>query len=401
MKKILFVVNTMGRAGAEMALIELLYQLGGNDYELYLYVVMGQGELIDRVPPYVRLLNTDFDKESVLNDAGRRRMAWKVCRAFFCNGRLLAKAGFLVKNITVMIKNKNIQIDKLLWRVMSEGACRFAQSFDLAVAWLEGASAYYVSEHVKARKKAAFIHIDYENAGYTRELDQGCFAGIDRIFTVSDEVKKHFLAVYPEYENKTKVFHNMIDREKILRLGEESGGFSDDYEGVRLLTVGRLIRQKAYDVAIEAMKILKDEGLKVRWYVLGEGDQRKSLKKKIALLGLSEDFRLLGETDNPYPYYRQADLYVHATRYEGKSIAIQEAQILGCAVIASDCNGNREQITDGVDGILCELSPKAVAESIAMLCRDEEKRKRYGTMAQAKTVTGKQELQLIRELIED
>ncbi len=193
----------------------------------------------------------------------------------------------------------------------------------------------------------------------------------------------------------------MIDREKILRLGEESGGFSDDYEGVRLLTVGRLIRQKAYDVAIEAMKILKDEGRKVRWYVLGEGDQRKSLEKKIALLGLSEDFRLLGETDNPYPYYRQADLYVHATRYEGKSIAIQEAQILGCAVIASDCNGNREQITDGVDGILCELSPKAVAESIAMLCRDEEKRKRYGTMAQAKTVTGKQELQLIRELIED
>lgn len=96
----------MGRAGAEMALIELLYQLGGNDYELYLYVVMGQGELIDRVPPYVRLLNTDFDKESVLNDAGRRRMAWKVCRAFFCNGRLLAKAGFLVKNITVMIKTK-------------------------------------------------------------------------------------------------------------------------------------------------------------------------------------------------------------------------------------------------------------------------------------------------------
>ena len=269
------------------------------------------------------------------------------------------------------------------------------------MAWLEGASAYYVSEHVKARKKAAFIHIDYENAGYTRELDQGCFAGIDRIFTVSDEVKKHFLAVYPEYENKTKVFHNMIDREKILRLGEESGGFSDDYEGVRLLTVGRLIRQKAYDVAIEAMKILKDEGRKVRWYVLGEGDQRKSLEKKIALLGLSEDFRLLGETDNPYPYYRQADLYVHATRYEGKSIAIQEAQILGCAVIASDCNGNREQITDGVDGILCELSPKAVAESIAMLCRDEEKRKRYGTMAQAKTVTGKQELQLIRELIED
>lgn len=121
MKKILFVVNTMGRAGAEMALIELLYRLGGDGYELYLYVVMGQGELIGRIPSYVRLLNTDFDKESVLNDAGRRRMAWKVCRAFFRNGRLLAKAGFLIKNLITMIKNRKIQIDKLLWRVMSEG----------------------------------------------------------------------------------------------------------------------------------------------------------------------------------------------------------------------------------------------------------------------------------------
>lgn len=399
MKKILFVINTMGHAGAETALIELLNRLDGCNYELFLYVVMGQGELISRVPPYVRLLNSDFDDRSVLTSAGRRRMVKTVCRAFFRNGRLTAKAGYLIKNMKIMLKNKTLQLDKLLWRVMSEGAERFGQSFDLAVAWLEGASAYYVSDYVNARKKAAFIHIDYESAGYTKEMDQKCFAGMDRIFAVSDEVREHFIAVYPEYEDKTRVFHNMIDREKIIRLAGEAGGFSDEFTGIRLLTVGRLIWQKAYDVAIDAMKILKDEGFEIKWYVLGEGDQRKNLEKKIAALGLQDDFLLLGMLDNPYPYFRQTDLYVHATRYEGKSIAIQEARILGCAVIASDCNGNREQITNGVDGILCELSPETVAENIAKLCKDEDKRKSYGKMAQANSVTEKQELQLIWELL--
>lgn len=56
----------------------------------------------------------------------------------------------------------------------------------------------------------------------------------------------------------------------------------------------------------------------------------------------------------PYPYYRQTDIYVHATGYEGKSIAIQEAQTLGCAIVASECN--REQITDGEDGFCARLT---------------------------------------------
>ena len=70
---------------------------------------------------------------------------------------------------------------------------------------------------------------------------------------------------------------------------------------MRLLTVGRLTYQKAYDVAIDAMKRLKDAGQRARWYVLGEGDQRKTLERKIAALGLKDDFVLLGAVENPYP----------------------------------------------------------------------------------------------------
>lgn len=400
MKKILFTVNTLSRAGAETALLELLRRLEGAGYGLYLYVIMGQGELIDQLPPYVKLLNPSFNPHSVLSRKGKSGLVKTVCRAFFRNGGCFRKLRCMRINYSSMKSRGKIQADKLLWRVAADGAVRFEENFDLAVAWLEGASAYYVADYVKAARKCGFIHIDYESAGYTKEMDQGCWDKFDRIFAVSDEAKEHFLAVYPQYTSKMDVFHNLLNAEAIRMKGSAGTGFTDGYEGRRLLTVGRLTFQKAYDIAIDAMKILKDSGQKVRWYVLGEGNQRKALEKKIAMLGLEEDFILAGAVDNPYPYYTQADIYVHATRFEGKSIAIQEAQILGCAIIASDCNGNKEQIVNGQDGILCELTPDGIADSILKLLDDEEKRKTLGRRASEKNKEQEQELRMFLKLLE-
>lgn len=399
-KKILFVINTMGRAGAETALLELLKALAGQDLELSLYVILGQGEMIEKLPSGVRLLNRKFDTRSVLSREGKLGMAGTVCKAFFRNGKWVKKIRCIIKIYAEMRKKGKLQTDKLLWRMLSDGSPRFGEHFDLAVAWLEGASAYYVADYVNAARKCAFIHIDYESAGYTREMDQNCWENFDRIYMVSDEVKEHFLTVYPQYGEKAAIFHNRVDQERIRRMAGEKGGFSDGYEGLRLLTVGRLTYQKAYDVAIEAMRLLKDKGWRVRWYVLGEGDQRRSLEKKIHALGLEEDFVLLGAVENPYPYYAQADLYLHATRFEGKSIAIQEAQTLGCAVIASDCNGNREQIEEGVDGMLCALTPQGIAESAAMLLSDGERKKALGRAAARKDMNQGRELEEFLKLLE-
>lgn len=419
-KKILFVINTMGRAGAETALLELLKHLDSPEYDISLYVIMGQGEMIGKLPPYVKLLNPGFNPHSVLSRQGKWGLMKTVCRAFFRNGGQMNKIRSIGKSFSSMRRRGKVQTEKLLWRMLSEGSRRFEEQFDLAVAWLEGASAYYVAEHVKAARKCAFIHIDYESAGYTREMDQNCWDSFEKIFMVSREVKEHFLAVYPEYADKAEIFHNLVDQEGIRRQSMVRGGFSDGregvfsgmrgvydgmgdasngYEGKRLLTVGRLTYQKAYDIAIDAMKLLKDRGCKARWYVLGEGDQRKALEKKIAALHLEEDFVLLGAVENPYPYYVQADIYVHATRFEGKSIAIQEAQTLGCAVIASDCNGNREQIEDGVDGILCQLTPEGIAESIETLLQNEELRNKLGKAAERKNMAQEQELQKLLALL--
>jgi glycosyltransferase involved in cell wall biosynthesis len=298
-----------------------------------------------------------------------------------------------------MAKKKRIQPDKLLWRVLSDGAQELKEEYDLAIAYLEGGSAYFVADHVKAKKKVAFIHIDYNLAGYTRSLDKKCYLKFDRIFTVSGEVKEHFLENYPECKKKTFVFHNMLDEEKIKSFSLKKGGFKDDFTGVRILTVGRLVYQKGYDLAIETMKLLKDTGYEVRWYVLGEGDLRGDLEEQIKELGLENDFILLGAKKNPYPYYRQADLYAHFTRFEGKSIAIQEAQILGKPIIASNCSGNREQIVNGVDGILCDLQPQKMKEAIISLLENKELSKEYGKKSLHKQIAYEEDINMLFTLL--
>lgn len=397
-KSILFVMNTLGHAGAETALLELLGKLE-DSCEIDLYVLMGQGELVAKLPPPVRLLNKRFNDCSVFSGRGRLYMAYTTVKALLRRGTGIRLFPYLWRNLRTMLRQRKVRPDKLLWRVLSDGGMRIRKEYDLAVAFIEGGSAYYVADHVRAGKKAAFIHTDYEKAGYTRELDRDCYLKYDRLFAIAEQVKEKFLQTYPECADRMFLFHNLLNRDLIREKSLQEGGFGDDYQGVRILTVGRLIREKAYPVAVEAMKLLRESGCDARWYVLGEGGERRALERKIAEYGLRESFILVGAVDNPFPYYRQADLYVHATGYEGKSVAIQEAQALGCAVIASDCMGNREQIIHGTDGILCELEPAAVRDAILRLLGDAPLRNRLKAAAAGKKITYEEDIRLLTEML--
>lgn len=377
MKKVLFVINTLGGAGAERALIQILKRFDPKEYEVSLYVLLDQGEMIHEIPEFVKVLNRKYSDISVLSEEGKKELARNVWRRIWKKGSGLRNAGYLIQQASGMIHRRKLSTDKLLWKVMSDSGQTMDTEYDLAIAYLEGGSTYFVHDHVKARRKVAFVHVDYKLAGYSRSLDRNCYLDYDHIFTVSNEVRDSFVQVYPECADRTDIFYNQIDQAEIRQKAELSGGFSDDFDGFRILTVGRLTSQKAYEIAIDAMAKVKAHGIKARWYVLGEGELREELQQRIDKLGLTEDFLLCGAVKNPYPYYKQCDLYVHATRFEGKSIAIQEAQTLGCAILVSDCSGNREQVRNGIDGELCDLNPESVSEHVIRLLGDEKLRDRY------------------------
>lgn len=118
-------------------------------------------------------------------------------------------------------------------------------------------------------------------------MDRDCWARFQKIFVVSEEIREPFLRIYPEYRDRLQELPNLVNQEKIRRLAREPGGFSDGWDGLRLLSVGRLTYQKAFEIAVDAMRLLKDADFKVRWYVLGEGVSGKPWREKL----LPWDFR--------------------------------------------------------------------------------------------------------------
>lgn len=400
MKKILFVINTLGQAGAETALIELLRRFTECEgCQIDLLVMLPQGELFSRIPNGVRVLNKKISCESVLSSKGRIKSIGYILKKFFYNLTGFRLIGYFFSNLYEQIKMKRLQLDKLLWRLISEGTPAPNDQYDLAVAYLEGASTYFTADKVIAKRKAAFIHIDYIMAGYTQKLDRGCYDSMDRIFTVSKEVGTQFLKVYPQYEDKVLVFHNFLDIDGIRTKANLGTVFDDGYTGVRLVTVGRLHYQKGYDIAIKALKLMVDAGRDIRWYILGEGSERAALERQISDFGLKERFILMGSMENPYPYIKNADIYVHATRFEGKSIAVEEAQILGKVIVASDCTGNAEQIISEYDGILLPLSAKRLASEIMRVLDDRQLQKKLSENVLKKNFYHDEDMQKLLTLL--
>ena len=142
-----------------------------------------------------------------------------------------------------------------------------------------------------------------------------------------------------------------------------------------------------------------DAGRDIRWYILGEGPERVALERQISDFGLKERFILMGSMENPYPYIKNADIYVHATRFEGKSIAVEEAQILGKVIVASDCTGNAEQIISEYDGILLPLSAERLASEIMRVLDDKQLQKKLSENVLKKNFNHDEDMQKLLTLL--
>ncbi len=391
----MFIINTLGLGGAEGALLELMKELHlCTDCSMDLYVMLAQGELIGRVPPYVRVLNRRVDPSDVLSDAGRRRLFFRVLRKLISRFSGLRNLHYMIGNGLQMARSGSLIPKNLLWKAVSDGSRPPEREYDLAVAFIEGASTYYAADRVQAKRKAAFVHIDYRRAGYTRMLDHDCYSRFQAIFCVSPDTRSVFLSEYPELTDRTFVFSNIIDPRRIRERSEVPGGFADGFDGIRIVSLGRLVKQKSFETAIEAASILIERGHRVRWYVFGEGEERGSLEREIRKLGLTEHFILAGAVLNPYPYLRQAQIYVQCSRYEGRSIAVREAKVLGLPVVLSATSG--DQVTDGLDGIIVDPDPRSVADGVERMILDPELRRRLGKAA----AESKQEHEDIRRFLQ-
>lgn len=154
-------------------------------------------------------------------------------------------------------------------------------------------------------------------------------------------------------------------------------------EAVQILAVGRLGRQKGFDILLKALARadLVRRGIKLT--ILGEGSERVALTGLARVLGIADAVALPGVVKDPETWMARCTLFVMPSRYEGFPNALLEAMAMGCPVIAADCDsGPREIITHEVDGLLVPPEDEtALADALLLLFEDAKIRQRLGQQA--------------------
>jgi glycosyltransferase involved in cell wall biosynthesis len=154
--------------------------------------------------------------------------------------------------------------------------------------------------------------------------------------------------------------------------------------GPHFLAVGRLHRQKAYDVLLDAFAQVAPRFPDWRLVVIGEGELKAELAGRSRALGLEDRIDWLGQQAEPWPWLRAADAFVLPSRFEGTPNALLEAMSCGLAPIVSDATaGALEYVADGDTGLVVPVADApALAAAMARLAGDDRLRAQLGRAAQ-------------------
>ncbi len=358
MTKILFIILDLKCGGAERSLINLLTVLPPERYDVSLLLFRKAGDFLPLVPAHVHILDTPESLARLYGPLGRCKRLLPTKLIGTLAGRLLdgrASEG------RMMVRWKRF------YRKAIEG---LPGHYDVAVAYLEGESAYYLCDHVEASRRIAWIHNDYDKLGLRAEDEIEYFRRMDALVTVSDTCRDALAAAFPGLRERIHVLGNITSAQAVRR--QADGPMPEEVrEGkFTILSVGRLQEQKGFDMAIDAAALLKEKGVDFEWLILGQGELRGELEERIARRGVRERVRLLGVRGNPYVYMKHADLLVQPSRFEGKSIAVDEAKMIGLPVLLTRYSTARDQVDDGKDGFLADMDAASIAGGIERLIRD-------------------------------
>ena len=227
---------------------------------------------------------------------------------------------------------------------------------------------------VDAKRKCAWIHIPYS---MYQQLDYvyDALKKVDMCVPVSNDVGLDLCNIL-KCEVPTHVVHNLTDSEDCKAKAAQPCP-DERIEGVyRIVSVGRVTPQKFFDIIPPTALKLREKGIRFEWYIIGNGDQYEALCSEVVSAGLNDSVRFIGARPNPMPWVKSADVVVIPSRFESWGMTVSEALCLGKAVITSDLPVFKEQITDGVNGVMCHITSDNLANAIKNILIDDDFRKK-------------------------
>lgn len=357
MVKLLFVTTNMASGGVQKSLVSLLNCLDYSKYSVDLMLFINDGLFRELLPPNVRIIDLDPCYRPLKKSVAQLIINKKPVSAFWRCYYSFEKKRYRNSD---MLENKG-------WKALKRLLPRFDTKYDIAIAYGDGELVPYTMEMVDAKKKIVWNHIDYLQFHLNKNFDLQYYNQSDAIVTMSHSCKNILTQVFPENCKKMCVIENIISRSLIEKMSLQDIEFDSGFTGKRIITIGRLSKQKALDKAIDALYILKKRGHEVRWYILGVGEDYEELTRKVAELSLEQDFIFLGEQLNPYAFVKKSDVYVQTSIYEGKPVAIEEAKCLGMPIVSTNYPTVIDSIVDQKSGLIVGMTPEEIADGIELL----------------------------------
>lgn len=370
-KKLLFAMDSLEGGGAEKVLIKILEKLDLSKYDVTLFLMKKEGIYLEELNPNIKL-------------------------EYFLNTK---RSGFFQEKIMYSLKKRFF---KLIFKFPNFINFLIMDNYDECFVFLEGKLTNVFAEFKRAKKKIAWIHIDIFKED-KKEYDLNVYReSYDKIVVVSSNIKESMQEKAKELVEKTIVLYNPIDRDEILKKGEEEIRIKEENF---ILTVARLDNsQKAIDKLLEAYKLLKDKGLEFKAIILGDGKDREKLQSYLERNDLQNFVELKGFVKNPYPFIKKSKFFVISSRAEGFSLVAAEAQILGKAIISTSCSGPRELLENGKYGILVPIKDvNELAGSIEKFLVSEQEVDRYSKLSfeKGKEYSLEKTILKVEEMIEE
>jgi len=351
LKKILFIMNNLGGGGAEKVLIDILSVFDYKKYEVDILLVNNEGIYRDK-------LNENVSLSYIYKPIKYKNKAHRT--------------------LIETIRGKTIRyFPSLVYKR------KVKKKYDIEIAFLEGFPSTYILANStnKYSKKIAWIHTDLSKSRtLSFKNEEKMYSKIDNIVCVSNECKEIFDTLYPMQSKKAEIIYNLINRDIIIEKSKESIDYT--FSKPTIIGIGRLSSEKRFDLLIKAHKLLIDDGIENELIILGEGDKKAELKGLIEKLGISDTVKLLGFKSNPYPYIKNSDVLVMPSDFEGFSLVVAEAMILGKAIVSTKCVGPSELLDNGNAGVLTECGDeKEMKDAIKSILMESKVKKHYESKA--------------------
>ena len=387
MKKVVFVINNLGTGGVQSSLLNLLAELKGKFHITVLCFDKRLKNSSNVLPPHVELVvpNSPFSYLGMSQGELRGKPAKYLARAFWA---LLTR--FLGRSST-------IQLMLPFQKKLGDYDCAISYLHEAPQKSFYGGCNEFVLKKIKAKKKVTWLHCDFELCGANSEASEKIYQQFDEIVACSEGTKRAFLRCMPQFEDKCVAICNCNDYENIRRLAGD--GIPYDKSEFNIVTVARLSKEKGIERAIEAVKRCVKKGYQLHYHIVGSGDQAVYLKKLTEDYGLENVITFYGNQSNPYPYMKNADLFLLPSYHEAAPMVFDEAACLGVPILATETTSTDEMITESGSGFVCENSQDGIADGLIKVLKKPDSLIEIKKALQQRQFTNQDKINKVSEVI--